>query len=70
VTRWKSEAFSKGSYSFAAVGTKATDFDTIARPQGRLYFAGEHTNGAYRGTVHGAYMSGQRAAAEVVATLA
>ena len=69
VTRWRSEAFSKGSYSFAAVGTKATDFDTIARPQGRLYFAGEHTNGTYRGTVHGAFLSGQRAADEVVAAL-
>lgn len=70
VTRWKSEAYSKGSYSFAAVGTKVTDFDTIARPQGRLYFAGEHTNGTYRGTVHGAYLSGQRAADEVITALA
>lgn len=69
VTRWKSEPYTKGSYSFASVGTKASDFDTIARPQGRLYFAGEHTNGTYRGTVHGAYLSGRRAADELVLAL-
>lgn len=70
VTRWKNEIYSRGAYSFAAVGTRATDFNTLARPQGRLYFAGEHTNGTYRGTVHGAYLSGQRAASELVTTLA
>lgn len=69
VTRWKSQAFSRGSYSFSAVGTLSTDFDTMARPEGRLFFAGEHTHGTYRGTVHGAYLSGQRAAREVIATL-
>ena len=69
VTRWRSEPYTKGSYSFASVGTKASDFDTIARPQGRLYFAGEHTNGTYRGTVHGAYLSGRRAADELVLAL-
>ena len=70
ITRWKNEIYTRGSYSFAAVGTKATDFDTLARPQGRLYFAGEHTNGMYRGTVHGAYLSGQRAATELMTALA
>ncbi len=70
ITRWKNEIYTRGSYSFAAVGTKASDFDTLARPQGRLYFAGEHTNGMYRGTAHGAYLSGQRAATELMRALA
>jgi monoamine oxidase len=42
-------------------------FDTLAEPVGeRLYFAGEHTNRLYRGTVHGAFLSGLEAAKEVL----
>jgi hypothetical protein len=32
----------------------------------RLFFAGEHTSKWYRGTVHGAWISGQRAASEAI----
>lgn len=43
----------------------------LAQPVGeRLFFAGEATERKTFGTVHGAYISGQRAAREVLASLA
>ncbi|RDA85855.1 hypothetical protein CP532_4907 [Ophiocordyceps camponoti-leonardi (nom. inval.)] len=66
VTRWGSDRFARGSYSSAASGMLADDYDTMARPLGNLFFAGEHTIGTHPATVHGAYLSGLRAAAEVL----
>ncbi len=67
VSRWHSDRFSRGAYSYGSVGTTATDFNNLGRPIGdRLFFAGEHTISAYRSTVHGAYLSGLRASREVI----
>ncbi|KAL2124772.1 hypothetical protein VTJ04DRAFT_1137 [Mycothermus thermophilus] len=66
VTRWASDKFARGSYSSAGPDMKADDYDTMARPIGNLYFAGEHTCGTHPATVHGAYLSGLRAASEVL----
>lgn len=66
VTRWGSDPFSRGSYSSAAPGIHPDDYDTMARPVGNLFFAGEHTIGTHPATVHGAYLSGLRAASEVL----
>ncbi|MEM7181175.1 MAG: FAD-dependent oxidoreductase [Spirochaetota bacterium] len=66
VTRWKSDPYCYGAYSYNAVGASGKDFQRLAEPVGDvLYFAGEHTNESYRGTVHGAYLSGLRASEEV-----
>lgn len=66
VSRWTADPLSRGSYSYAAVGATPDDFTTLGRPaHGVLFFAGEHTHPTYRGTVHGAYLSGQRAAAQL-----
>jgi monoamine oxidase len=66
VTRWVSDPYSKGAYSFMTVGATNADFDTLAAKVGEnLFFAGEHTSSKYRGTVHGAYLSGQNAALQV-----
>jgi monoamine oxidase len=63
VSSWGKEEFSKGSYSFANVGSSANDFSAFTVPiDGKLFFAGEHSSLEYRGTVHGAYLSGVRAA--------
>jgi len=35
--------------------------EELAKPEGRLIFAGEHTSAKYRGTVHGAWLTGDRA---------
>jgi lysine-specific histone demethylase 1 len=66
VTRWASDKFARGSYSFAGTDMKADDYDSMARPVGNLFFAGEHTTGTHPATVHGAYLSGLRAASEVL----
>ena len=71
ITRWASDPFARGSYSFNAVGSVPLMRKELARPQsGRLFFAGEATDQNYFGTAHGAYLSGQRAAAEIVASFA
>ncbi|KAH7209251.1 Sec1-like protein [Fusarium oxysporum] len=69
VTRWGSDRFARGSYSSAAPGMQPEDYDVMARPVGNLFFAGEHTIGTHPATVHGAYLSGLRAASEVLETL-
>jgi len=37
---------------------------------GKLFFAGEHTSSSYRGTVHGAYLQGQKAADAILTAAA
>ncbi|CAM1505642.1 Fc.00g112790.m01.CDS01 [Cosmosporella sp. VM-42] len=69
VTRWGSDRFARGSYSSAAPGMLPDDYDVMARPVGNLFFAGEHTIGTHPATVHGAYLSGLRAASEVLETM-
>ncbi|UNI14460.1 Sarcosine oxidase [Purpureocillium takamizusanense] len=66
VTRWGSDRFARGSYSSAASGMLPDDYDTMSRGIGNLLFAGEHTIGTHPATVHGAYLSGLRAASEVL----
>lgn len=68
ITRWAADPFAYGSYSFNALGSTPSMRDDLARSVGRrLFFAGEATERRYFGTVHGAYLSGLRAAQEVMA---
>lgn len=65
VTKWSTDPWSgHGSYSHVAVGSTPADMRVFERAfyQDRLWFAGEATNAQYPGTVHGAYLSGERAA--------
>lgn len=63
VTRWQTDPYSLGSYTYPALGQSLEDFDTLAEPvDGRVLFAGEGTSSAYFGTVHGALSSGIREA--------
>lgn len=44
VTQWASDEFSRGSYSYVAVGATGQEYDTLALPVSRcVLFAGEHT---------------------------
>lgn len=80
VTRWRADPWSRGSYSFVAVGSSGSDYDILASPvipvgpttvpgptQGpaRVFFAGEHTIRNYPATVHGAFLSGLREASRI-----
>jgi hypothetical protein len=69
VTRWSKDPFARGSYSYVGAKTQTGDYDVMARPHGPLHFAGEATCGTHPATVHGAYLSGLRAAAEVYETM-
>ncbi|KZZ87584.1 anon-37Cs-like protein [Ascosphaera apis ARSEF 7405] len=66
ITRWGLDRFARGTYSHVAAGSLPGDYDLIAKPVGNLFFAGEATCGTHPATVHGAYISGLRAASEIV----
>ncbi|KAI5798997.1 flavin-containing amine oxidoreductase-domain containing protein [Geopyxis carbonaria] len=65
ITRWRKDPYSRGSYSYVGSEATAEDYDLMAKPIGNLYFAGEASCRSHPATVHGAYLSGLRAAAEV-----
>ncbi|OJJ40432.1 hypothetical protein ASPWEDRAFT_99436 [Aspergillus wentii DTO 134E9] len=69
VTRWATDRFTRGSYSYVAAEALPGDYDLMAKPIGNLHFAGEATCGTHPATVHGAYLSGLRAASEVIDTI-
>lgn len=67
VTRWRTDPFSRGSYSYLAKGSVPEDRDILAKPYGgRLFFAGEAINRDFPATVHGALLSGQQVADKVI----
>lgn len=67
-TKWHSDPFSVGAYVHVPPGAQASDFDLLSEPvENRVFFAGEATNDTYWGTVHGAYLSGQREADRIIA---
>ena len=69
ITRWGKDPFARGSYSYVAPLAEPGDYDAMAKPVGNLHFAGEATCGTHPATVHGAYISGLRAASEVIEAL-
>jgi len=83
ITRWGSDKFSRGSYSFLPPGSNPNDYSILAKPSSatsksnnsaeiatsRLFWAGEHTNKKHPGTAHGAMESGLRAAEEVISAI-
>lgn len=68
-TRWSQDPFAYGSYSFNALNSSNAEREALAAPTDkRLFWAGEATHADYPGTVHGAYLSGLRAAQELLQT--
>ena len=67
VSRWHQDPFARGSYSFVGPDATGKDYDILGESVDRkLFFAGEATCRTHPATVHGAYMSGLRAATEVL----
>ena len=69
-SRWAHDPFARGSYSHALPGHAGARAVLAAPVEGRLFFAGEATSPHFFSTAHGARDSGERAAGEVLATLA
>lgn len=66
LTRWASDPFAVGAYSYNPVGADPKLRRQLAKPiADKLYFAGEATDHEYFGTAHGAYLSGLRAAEQI-----
>jgi monoamine oxidase len=62
---WETDPWARGGYAFFDTSFRPSDRDALARPAGRVLFAGEHTTVRWQGYVNGAIESGQRAAVEV-----
>ncbi len=66
ITRWASDPYTLGSYSYIPINASGADYDTLAEPiDNKIFFAGEATNKFFPGTTHGAYLSGMREAKRI-----
>lgn len=66
-TSWGRDPYAMGSYSSYGVGSSPDDREALAAPiDDVLFFAGEATERDHPSTVHGAMLSGQRAADEII----
>jgi monoamine oxidase len=67
---WQNDPFSRGAYSYGAVGADGAQRDLASPVEDTLFFAGEATDtGGHNGTVHGAIASGHRAASQILRSL-
>jgi monoamine oxidase len=62
---WEDQPWSRGGYAFFDPAFDPRWRDALARPHGRVVFAGEHTSRRWQGYMNGAVESGLRAAAEI-----
>jgi hypothetical protein len=83
ITRWCSDTYSQGAYSFLAPGSSDQDYSSLQSSlcaEGdflqlghsktmRLFFAGEHTSTHYPSLAHGALLSGLRAAIDIFSNI-
>lgn len=66
ITRWNSDPFAKGAYSFIKVGSTIEDRATLAKSvSNRVFFAGEATSTDNAATTNGAYNTGLREAQKI-----
>ena len=68
ITRWGSDPWTRGSYSYVPAGSSFQRYAELGEPVGdTLFFAGEATHVDHPSTVHGAFLSGVRAARQIAA---
>lgn len=67
LTTWADDPWSRMAYSADSLGRSHDDDELLARPLGRVHFAGEHTAGEWASLMEGALRSGERAARELLA---
>jgi polyamine oxidase len=67
ITDWTGDQWARGSYSYIPLGATVDDMKSLAEPvSDRVFLAGEATVPASYGTVHAAFSSGLRAAAQAL----
>ena len=64
---WEQDPWARGGYAFFDPAFDPALRAWLARPFGRVFFAGEHTSIRWQGYMNGAVESGRRAAAEIAA---
>lgn len=69
VTHWDTDIYARGSFSYCGLQYDPQVHEHLAKPEGNLYFAGEHTALSARSTIEGAYTSGLRAGFEMAVYL-
>jgi monoamine oxidase len=62
---WEADPWARGGYAFFDPQFDPRLRAWLARPSGRVVFAGEHTSDRWQGYMNGAIESGRRAAAEI-----
>ena len=67
---WEDDPWCRGGYAYFHHRFDPALRDWLARPFGRVFFAGEHTSIKWQGYMNGAIESGLRAAAEVARSVA
>jgi len=66
VTKWKSDPFACGSYSYVAIGADGRDYDSLAESvNDKIFFAGEATSRQHPATTGGAFLTGLREASKI-----
>jgi monoamine oxidase len=65
VVTWEDDEWSRGGYAVFDPEFDPRLREWLARPAGRILFAGEHTSMRWQGYMNGAIETGKRAAAEV-----
>jgi monoamine oxidase len=61
---WDEDRWARGAYAWFKPGQMSELLPYIARPEGRIHFAGEHAS-SWPGWMQGAFQSGHRAAREI-----
>jgi monoamine oxidase len=64
---WENDPWARGGYAFFDPQFDPRWRDWLARPAGRVLFAGEHTSIRWQGYMNGAVQTGQRAVEEIAA---
>jgi len=67
---WEDDPWSRGAYAFYHHTFSPLNREWLARPFGRVFFAGEHTSLKWQGYMNGAVETGLRAATEVRLSIA
>lgn len=61
---WDEDEWARGAYAWYRPGQMSSILPHVARPEGRIHFAGEHASSLF-GWMQGAFESGNRAAREI-----